>query len=69
MYEKAEAIPQQDEIHHGYRISPVWHYRNMKGEYMHSDFNVSHEDKEVGWMEHCKTLAEVKAYIDEIIEQ
>ena len=61
-------IPQSDILYRGYIISPVFNYKNLKGEYLYSDFNVFREDAETGTKEPRQTLDEVKASIDEIID-
>lgn len=54
---------QHDLEYRGYTISPVFHYSDGK-----SDFNVCRPDVETGYLEYRQTLDDVKAYIDEMIE-
>lgn len=67
MTEREEEVPS---TYRGYGIMEVWKYRDLNNDqYISSDWNITNPDGETGYLEHDKTWTEVKASIDEIIEE
>ena len=58
----------EDVPHNGHTIRPVFNYY-VGGEYKYSDFEIYPDEEEHGWLEHKRTLDQVKQDIDDKIEE